>query len=144
MGKILDRNGNGVSSFLVDRVNHQITISHKNRQFALRMDTTKSFNAWLKAFNSLNIDIAYNEPLESKTNHSNEEEIKNKEMSVENQDKQMNVDENEENVNNINYDEEDERLLAESQRLEQLLKKDQKNILKSFQDIRKSIAKTDS
>ena len=44
----------------------------------------------------------------------------------------------------MNYDEEDERLLNESKRLEQLLKQDQTKILQSFQDIRKSIIKTES
>eukprot|EP00486_Rosalina_sp_Unknown_P001796 CAMPEP_0201572282 /NCGR_PEP_ID=MMETSP0190_2-20130828/15441_1 /ASSEMBLY_ACC=CAM_ASM_000263 /TAXON_ID=37353 /ORGANISM="Rosalina sp." /LENGTH=93 /DNA_ID=CAMNT_0047997821 /DNA_START=527 /DNA_END=808 /DNA_ORIENTATION=+ len=55
-----------------------------------------------------------------------------------------NKNEKEAKANNMNYDEEDERLLNESKRLEQLLKQDQTKILQSFQDIRKSIIKTES
>jgi len=160
--KILDRNGNPVSSLLVDEINHRITITHKERQFGLKMDTTSSFRSWLKAFSALKVEIIYStkkQPKDMKEQNenkdknqemkSNQEEIVSIKKDKENQQQQqqqMNVDaadENEENIDSVNYDEEDERLLAESQRLEQLLKKDQKNILKSFQDIRKSIAKTD-
>ena len=55
--KLLDRYGDSVSKMNYDRIQHQVTINHKNRHFYLKMDTTKSFNSWLSAFSALGLVI---------------------------------------------------------------------------------------
>merc|ERR1711997_309015 len=111
-------------------------------------DTTKSFNSWLSAFNSLKIDIKYEDDYNDDDNNNNDDvnnnnddvnnicmnaislsssitsEIDNNDNNDNNDDNNKHQEELKENINiRSKYDEEDERLLEESKRLEQLLKK---------------------
>merc|ERR1712013_426805 len=167
--KLLNRDGIPVSKMMVNRSEKSLVITHKDRDFHLRMDTAQSFESWMESFKDLGIDIAYThiekDADEEEETHSAEaihcKEVTNEKVVSEKTEEKNHIieqtstqaqpmgHEDDEETDQlaemvkktklIDYDEEDERLLNESKRLEDLLKKDQTKILQSFSDIRKSI-----
>jgi len=126
-------------------------IIHKNRAFTLKTDTIKAFNTWINTFIAIGLEIKYEDEEMAKQQQVIKFETEDVEMSANGTDlnKENNCNSNtntngNKNPNHINYDEEDQRLLNESKRLEDLLRKDSNKILQSFQDIKQSIIRTDT
>lgn len=142
--KLLDRNGRPVSSLNVDRINHIIVIIHNDRKFILKIDTNKGFNSWLSSFSALGVNITYNNQLiDERTDDidmNDRNDIQKEEEEEEATSSSIKISDEFIKKDAMNYDEEDERLLNESKRLEQLLKEDQTKILQSFQDLKNDIS----
>ena len=143
--KLLDRNGRPVSSLNVDRINHIIIIIHNDRKFILKIDTKKGFNCWLSSFSALGVNITYNnqlidERIDDIDMNDMNDNIQKEEEAEREKDEEEEASDEFIKKDAMNYDEEDERLLNESKRLEQLLKEDQTKILQSFQDLKNDIS----
>jgi len=174
--KLLNRDGIPVSKMTVNHSEKSLVITHKNRDFHLRMDTAQSFDSWMDSFKDLGIEITYthkekeeeeteedthstgastlttatnskhckqetteSEQAEEKSHTIEQASTQSQSMGHEDDEETDQLAEMVKKTKLIDYDEEDERLLEESKRLEDLLKKDQTKILQSFSDIRKSI-----